>query len=122
VGEYLDSIKQVLKYDIHRIQKIRNKLTNEMEDMPKAVIVKPGYTMIKNTTFALNNNDLPYRDYKEWRVRQSIGNSIDYGPRFLYESPKAIFEARINDHIHRFDGFDSDRTHVNSTKKNRRKN
>jgi hypothetical protein len=121
VGEYLDSIRKLWKYETHPTKKELNKNTNEMEDMQKPIIIKPGYAMINSTIFKLNNNDLPYRDYKEWRWRQSIGNSIDYAPRFLYESPKAIFEARINDHIHRFDCFDSDRILINSTKKNRRK-
>jgi hypothetical protein len=72
----------------------------------------------KISTFKLTNLDLPYRDYKEWKWRQSIGNSIDYGPRFLEESPNTIFQARIYDHIHR---FDSNRS-VNSSSKSSSKN
>jgi hypothetical protein len=66
-------------------------------------IILPGYNVSKISTFKLTNLDLPYRDYKEWKWRQSIENSIDYGPRLLTESPKKVFEARINDHMHRFD-------------------
>ena len=92
IHDYLISLKKAVKEEnLERIQ-------------------LPGFTLIETHNFQWNNLDLPYKDFREWKIRQSKKGTKDYAELLKELSFEEVFIIRNNEY------FD----HMNSIQKRRK--
>jgi hypothetical protein len=83
------------------------KLAVKEENLEK--IIYPGFSLIESHTFQWNNLDLPYKDFREWKARQSKIGTKNYAELLKVLSFEEVFYIRNNEY------FD----HINSLRKPR---
>jgi hypothetical protein len=91
-----DIIEENNKVNIKSLTSIRireKRLSDYLKDTSKISVQNKTK---EQRSFKLTNDDLPYKDLKEWKNRQK--SPINYEELLLEMQPARVYQKRINDH------------------------